>query len=80
MSYSLFQCYFIFRMMSNSLSPEICKVIFGEELGKHMWEKWNRSERNLIEFISSLDTVNRDKLFEWAKVLFNGDAKLSNRF
>jgi len=36
-----------------------------EELGEHLFEKFNKSERNMLKFYTRLDAGNKQKLLEY---------------
>ncbi len=38
--------------------------VFGE-LGEHLFEKFNKSERNILNFYTRLDAENKQKLLEY---------------
>lgn len=38
--------------------------VFGE-LGEHLFEKFNKSERNMLKFYTRLDAGNKQKLLEY---------------
>ena len=80
MSHTLEKSYFIFKILSSNLSPDLCESIFGKDLKNHMWEKWLSQDTDIIKFLSCLDSFNRKRILDWAENSFNGDAKFSDRF
>ena len=54
-----------YLIMSSNFSYPRCIEIFGEEMGKHLWKKWESSGENIIYFMSSLDGDNKNILIEW---------------
>lgn len=48
----------------NNFCEEICDNIFDKDK-KHIWNKWLKSDNNLLVFMSLLDDVNRKVLFDY---------------
>jgi hypothetical protein len=48
-------------------TQEKFESVFGEGMGKHLWEKWTGYGFDLIHFLGNLDSPNRAKLFEHIK-------------
>jgi hypothetical protein len=48
----------------NNFNLELSNIIFND-VGNHLYEKWNYYDYNIFYFINSLDSVNKNKLFTW---------------
>jgi hypothetical protein len=57
--------YLNFLELQNKFDIEMSYKIFGEDLGKHLYDKWIFCDSNLLEFIGILDFDNKEKLFEF---------------
>lgn len=58
--------YYIF----NRWNPEEACAVFGNDLGKHIWEKWTRKADFLIWY-SELDKDCRQKLVDRANEIYS---------
>jgi hypothetical protein len=54
--------------MQCNFSYEIAEDIFIIDQD-HLWDKWIRSRTNIINFLSSLDQVNQQKMMNWGETL-----------
>lgn len=52
--------------LQNNFSYRVCEKVFGDDAG-HYWKKFETCERNMLYFLSCLDKVNRQLVFEWLK-------------
>lgn len=63
--------------MFNKWSLDEAKLVFGNDLGEHIWGKWNDVVRlgdgDQLRFYCNLDTVCRNKLVQRALDIFNND-------
>lgn len=48
----------------NNFNLELSNIIFND-VGNHLYEKWNYYDYNIFYFVNSLDSVNKNKLFTW---------------
>ena len=80
MQLTLEQSYFIFQIIQTNFSYENCKKIFNSILSDHLWEKWVKTDNNIIKYLSKLDNINRSKILNWGLSLVDGDGKIKNRF
>jgi hypothetical protein len=57
---------FMDRLIALQLNFDLEKSIkvFGE-LGEHLFEKFNKNERNILNFYTRLDAGNKEKLVEF---------------
>ena len=57
---------FVDRLIALQLTFDLEKSIqvFGE-LGEHLFEKFNKNERNILNFYTRLDAGNKEKLVEF---------------
>jgi hypothetical protein len=66
--YTLEKAFQIFLAMQCNFSYEVAgHVFYGDS--DHFWTKWVRTERNIINFLSSLDNLNRRRMIEWGVTL-----------
>ncbi len=63
---------FVDRLIALQLTFDLEKSIqvFGE-LGEHLFEKFNKNERNILNFYTRLDAGNKEKLLDY--VVRNAD-------
>lgn len=47
------------------ISYDVLQDIYGNELGKHLHQKWEECNSNILHFYSRLDKVNKSKLIYW---------------
>ena len=59
------QYYKKFLNLQINFNLELSNQIFGNILGKHLFEKWIFYDRNIIEFIYHLDNENKQKIFDF---------------
>ena len=62
---TLLTSYEVFLFAQNHLSYPEFKIIFGN-LAEHLWKKWEHSEKNILYFMTRLDSNNQEKLLTWA--------------
>ena len=55
----------VFLRLQNEFNKGISNKIFGN-LSNHLFHKWLKCDRNILNFISILDNSNKNKLLEWA--------------
>ena len=54
-----------FLALQNNFNKEISNRVFGD-LSNHLFHKWLKCERNILNFISMLDPIHKKKLLKWA--------------
>ena len=62
----MFSSFNKFIFMQCHFSKEVCNELFGD-LSEHIYIKWLDSDFNIINFLSSLDSRNKQKMFIWAE-------------
>lgn len=67
---SLFESYNKFLFIQCRFSKDVCDNVFGD-LSNHLYNKWDSSCPNVIDFLSCLDPTNKQKLFEWVETSIN---------
>ena len=60
----LFHTNLLLRLQSD-FNKEICDRIFND-LSDHLFDKWLKTDRNILNFFSQLDIKNRKKLLKWS--------------
>ena len=55
----------VFLRLQNDFNKGISNKVFGD-LSNHLFNKWLKCERNMLNFISILDNTNKNRLLEWA--------------
>ena len=61
--------YNIFFSLQIRYNKKMSDEIFGEgEISDHLFEKWKHCDYNIIDFISRLDSGNKQKIFNWIRV------------
>ena len=55
-----------FLKLQNNFNKTMSDQIFGS-LSDHLYAKWMKCDNNILNFLSRLDQVNRQKLFNFAK-------------
>ena len=50
--------------MQCNFSYDIASYIFGKDID-HFWSKWLVTNDNMLNFLMSLDILNRKKMLEW---------------
>ncbi len=58
----------IVSSMQYNFSYDIASYIFGKDID-HFWSKWLVSNDNILNFLNSLDILNRKKMLEWGETL-----------
>jgi hypothetical protein len=51
--------------LQSDFNKEICNIVF-DDLSDHLFDKWLKTDRNILNFFSQLDIKNRKKLLKWA--------------
>lgn len=60
--------------LQTSLDEEAMELIFGKTLGNHLYEKFERFDRNIVFLYSALDEVNKLLLLQYyLKMSSNGE-------
>ena len=54
-----------FQALQNNFNKGISNKVFGE-LSNHLFQKWLKCDRNILNFISMLDPIHKKKLLKWA--------------
>jgi hypothetical protein len=67
---SLEQSYNTFMYLQCNFNLFICEEIFGD-LSEHLFEKWLNCNENILNFLSKLDSENRQKIYKWLKINYN---------
>lgn len=55
----------VFIYLQSKFNKTICEEIF-EEDSDHLFQKWTSCDYNIINFLSRLDEVNKQKLLMWS--------------
>ena len=58
------------------VSYDVLQRIYGNDLGKHLHQKWKECNSNILFFYSRLDKVNKSKLIHWINTTTNSLSKL----
>jgi hypothetical protein len=56
-----------YMAMQCNFSYSVCQDIFPGD-ADHYWQKWKRSNENLLNFLSGLDIMSIRKVMEWGGV------------
>ena len=54
----------VLLFMENNFNKESCDYIYGN-LSDHLFEKWSKSNNNILTFYTRLDKPNQNKLLTW---------------
>ena len=65
------QHYNTFMYLQCNFNLFMCEEIFGNHLSEHIFEKWLNSNENILNFLSRLDTQNREKIYKWLEINHN---------
>lgn len=60
----MLEIYEKFLYLQNNFDLEMSIKIFGD-IGEHLFEKWLYCDRNIIDFITCLDSENKQKIFDF---------------
>ena len=58
----------ILTSMQCNFSLARAEEIFGRD-SAHFWNKWLTSDSNLLNFLTRLDLINRERMYIWGKSL-----------
>ena len=54
----------LFLVMQNQFNFSVCEELFGS-LAEHLYDKWSYSDRNMLFYLTRLDSYNKDKVLKW---------------